>query len=235
MKILYPFLFLFIISGSCISSRNKEPIYYEYKRIEFTRQPDTIKEHMLYLERIRYDKANDSSILFFAIVDSIQSWNSSNYRSSRDTVGWEPTYKQELDSIWEIQHKKLLSLKYDMFDFPGINQKTKIINLNGIEENDTLIFESKKEISSTNVYSFYFRFNGDDGDYRLYIADSIGPIAFCSVAWRTQLLLNKVINSKDLDNKLNRVKTQLLADTLFFPAPKDSTSNVIYIPPRELK
>jgi len=228
-------MLIFIIASFAISCKRKESTYYEFKRLEFTRRPDTVQTFMLFLQRIKYDKLNDSIILFAVKTDSVKNWHSSNYKSDRDTTESDPKYQLKLDSIQKFEDQEFLSLKQDHFNFPGINKQTKIINLQGVVDNDTLVFESEKKVGTSNLYSFYYHFNGFDGDYRLFLADSIGPVAFYSVACKALILLEEIKNSQDLNQKWQRLRYQLLRDSLFFPIPSDVIQKNSYVAPYKPK
>jgi hypothetical protein len=224
-------LLFFIIASFAISCKRKESTYYEFKRLEFTRRPDTVQTFMLFLQRIKYDPINDSMIQFAIKTDSVKDWHSSKYFIDKGISDTDPKNQFKLDSIQRNEDQEFLSLKQDHFNFPGISKRTRIINLQGVDDNDTLMFESEKKLSTTNLYSFYYHFNGFDGDYRLFLADSIGPVAFYSVAWKALILLDKIKNSQDLDNKWQRLKYQLLRDSLFFPIPTGLMQKNRYVAP----
>jgi len=101
-----------------------------------------------------------------------------------------------------------------------ISKKTIIVRLGkNKNDNDTLRYEAVKKFNNRNVYSFYYHFKGYDGDYRLYLCDSIGEVAFYSTTWRNLSVLNKIINDDAFNSKWQAVKAKLMADTTYFPVP----------------
>jgi hypothetical protein len=219
-----------LLTVSC--NKNQEPVY-QMKTFEFNRNIDSIKSYMLSKSHIKFDLINDSTIGILGITDSIKPWDQTHFVSCRDTIGMNRFYALKQDSALHKIDSCYSTLNRQFFNGLSINKNTRIILLNPADKNDTLKYEGQKKFGNLNVYSFYYRFHGYDGDYRLYLCDSIGEIAFYSGAWNNIVLLDNIINSASLNSKWQNIKSKLLADTSFFPIPFEvlPKNEVIYFSP----
>lgn len=219
----------FILGISC--SREK-PLQFKYKTIDFSRSPDTVQSYAVSLSRIRFKKIDDSTIVFISIKDSMKPWNSNSYRHERDKSNMDEYLYAKMDSIWSENEKTYSSFDEKPFYFKGINEKTRIISLSldNEQENETLLYEMKKEYNNINIYSFYYNFKGFDGDYRVYFCDSIGIIAWYSTSWSILSILEEIKNSDKMTEKWKSIKPYFLEDTSFFPYP-----NSVYTTPQKIE
>jgi hypothetical protein len=226
-----------VISLLTFSCNNNKEIAFQMKTFEFHRNIDSIKSYMLRRTRIKYDLIDDSTIAILGITDSIRPWDQTHFVSCRDTAGMDRFYALKQDSALHKIDSCYSKLSEQYFNGLSIYKNTRIVLLNPADKNDTLRYEGQKKYGNLNVYSFYYRFQGFDGDYRLYLCDSIGEIAFYSGAWNNIVLLDNIINSSSLNSKWQNIKAKLLADSSFFPIPFEvlPKNEVIYTLPYDPK
>jgi hypothetical protein len=245
-----PFIAFILLFFSCLrkdsfNGSQKESLIYEYKTYEFKRNADYIntygfKRNSDYLNRFKltksrskYDKTNDSTISIIAITDSLKDWDSTRYRLERDTNAFYPIHRSRLRSLWSKEDTILSHFKLELLYDTSINERTKIIFINVGGNNDTLKYECKKEYDNLNIYSFFCSScKALDSGYNIYLCDSIGVIAIFSGPWNILSILNKIDNSNVLNSRLQKIKYQLLNDTVFFPLPFEcfKKEKVVYIP-----
>lgn len=176
---------------------------------------------------------NDSTIILLSIIDSIKPWDSTKFIAERNANRYGERVN-EMKLYWNDCDSILLNLSRPTFYFPKISQKTFILFLNAGGDNDTLIFECKKNYNNMNVYSFVCNScRAYDSGYRAFFCDGIGVIAIYSGPWNNVSILDKIFDSEALNDKLQIVKTQLLNDSLFFPYANEcrESNKVIYTPP----
>lgn len=226
-------LFLLILLSFFIGCSKSEETICQFKTFEFVRDMDTLSSFMLTDVRIKYDSINDSTIIINSITDSLKTWKSNKKYYFRDTVGSGKYYGTKHDSIVSIIDSVYKEMKMKRINDLNINPKTKIILINPVGQNDTLRYEGEKKYGNITVYSFYYRYHGHDGDYRLYLSNNFGEIAFYSGAWKNITLLDRIYNSESLDKKWQNLKNELLKDSLFFPIPLDliNKQKFHYTPP----
>ena len=163
---------------------------------------------------------NDSVIFILNLVDSVKPWDSTKFEYER--------HAEKNDSLFIAGNSNILI-------GTDINKNTKLLIQYSGGYIDTLNYYCFKKYNGLKIYSFFCASCSDmDSGYNLFLCDSIGIIATYSGPWQMISVLDKIYNSDFLNKRLQGIKAQLLADSIFYPTPFecfDNNDTVKYTPP----